>query len=77
MVQSMNHYKIRCFLGLTGFFRRFEPHYAELANPLSELTKEGIQYTWRPEQQLAFQTLKDKFTDSPVLHLFNANAYTE
>ena len=33
--------QVRSFLGLTGFYRRFIPNYAQIASPLTDLTKKG------------------------------------
>ncbi|CAI6355165.1 unnamed protein product [Macrosiphum euphorbiae] len=72
-----NRHEVRRFLGLTGFFRRFVPQYAQIAKPLTELTKNSVPFEWGHSQQEAFDTLKVKLTSNPVLQLFNPNACTE
>ena len=51
---------VRSFLGLTGFYRRFIPGYAQIALPLTDLTKRGLQnnFRWGSEEQNAFETLR-------------------
>lgn len=39
-----NSHKLKRFLGLTGFFRRFIPKYAELTKPLTDLTNTSVNY---------------------------------
>lgn len=53
------------------------PQYAQIAKPLTELTKNAVPYEWGKSQQKAFNTLKIKFTSNAFLQLFNPNAYTE
>jgi len=63
--------ELRAFLGLAGFYRRFVPHFSEIALPLTDRTK-GFQPTkldWDKEGELAFQTLKARLCDSPVVCL--------
>lgn len=75
--QPRDEHEVRRFLGLTGFFRRFVKNYAIIAAPLSALLKKGAQYIWTNAQTNAFETLKQKLTTSPVLHLFDNTAPTE
>jgi len=62
---------VRAFLGLCGFFRRFVEHYAAIAKPLTTLT--GNDYSnpipWNPNAEHAFQTLKQKLVEAPILTL--------
>lgn len=44
--QPQNKHEVKRFLGLCCFFRRFIPHYAEIALPVSELLKEQTPYVW-------------------------------
>ena len=60
---------VRSFLGFGNFYRRFISHYSDLARPLHDLTKKDVPWTWSSEQQTAFDELKSKFIESPVLLL--------
>jgi len=75
--QPQNKYEVKRFLGLCGFIRRFIPHYAEIALPVSELLKEQTPYVWTQVQEDAFQKLKKMLSDKPVLQLFSPDAHTE
>ena len=61
---------VRAFLGLCGFFR-FVEQYAAIAKPLTTLT--GNAYTnpipWNPAAEHAFQTLKQRWIEAPILSL--------
>ena len=58
---------VRAFLGLASFYRRLVPNFAEIAKPLSQLTRKGQDFTWGTRQQEAFESLKDKLFTTPVL----------
>ncbi|KAD4180426.1 hypothetical protein E3N88_29017 [Mikania micrantha] len=61
--------EIRSFLGLAGYYRRFISNFSRIAVPLTSLTRKNKPYEWGPKQEEAFQTLKHKLCDSPVLTL--------
>ena len=63
--------RVRSFLGLAGFYRRFIPEFAQIAHPLTDLTKKGKPNVvkWGDKEQRAFDTLKDAITSSPILRL--------
>ena len=63
--------QIRAFLGLTGYFREYIPRYAEIAKPLTDLTKKGLPDTveWNATEEEAFQKLKNKLVEAPILRL--------
>ena len=58
---------LRSFLGLALYYRRYIPHFADIAKPLHRLTEEGAPFIWDPACQSAFHTLKEKLTQAPVL----------
>ena len=63
--------QLRAFLGLTGYYRRFVPDYATMTAPLTDLTKSKFpnKLSWGPEQESAFNSLKEVLCSDPVLRL--------
>ena len=59
--------QVRQFLGLTSYYRRFIDGFAKIASPLHSLTKKNAQFIWNSECQTAFDSLKQKLIDSPIL----------
>lgn len=68
---------VRQFLGLSGFFRRFIEKYAAIAKPLTQLLRKDSRWKWQDEEEMAFQTLKQKLTSRPILAIYNPAARTE
>ncbi|KAI3704334.1 hypothetical protein L1987_74552 [Smallanthus sonchifolius] len=65
--------KIRSFLGLAGYYLRFISNFSKIAVPLTALTHKGKSYEWGPKQEEAFQTLKHKLCNAPILTLPSGN----
>lgn len=57
----------RQFLGLASYYRRYIPHFADIAAPLHSLTQKGVPFNWTPECMTAFTALKDHLVQAPVL----------
>jgi hypothetical protein len=47
--------------------------FSTIAGPLHELTKKGAPFTWGKAQEVAFETLKDRLTHTPLLQLPDFN----
>ncbi|GJX63132.1 putative reverse transcriptase domain-containing protein [Tanacetum coccineum] len=62
-------FEVRSFLGLAGYYRRFIENFSKIAKSLTILTQKCKTFDWGEEQELAFQTLKDKLCNAPVLAL--------
>ncbi|GJZ50902.1 putative reverse transcriptase domain-containing protein [Tanacetum coccineum] len=60
--------EVRSFLGLAGYYRRFIENFFYIAKVLYYLIKK-VDFEWGEEQELAFQTLKDKLCNAPILAL--------
>ncbi|GKB92730.1 putative reverse transcriptase domain-containing protein [Tanacetum coccineum] len=63
--------KIRSFLGLAGYYRRFIANFSKIAKPLTSLTQKNKKYVWGVEQEDAFQSLKNNLCDAPLLRLLD------
>ncbi|GJT31091.1 putative reverse transcriptase domain-containing protein [Tanacetum coccineum] len=61
--------KVPSFLGLAGYYRRFIENFSKIAKSLTILIQKSKIFDWGEEQELAFQTLKDKLCNAPVLAL--------
>lgn len=62
----VNVTQLRSFLGLCSYYRKFIYNFAKLARPLNALT-ENKPFFWTMECNDAFQGLKSKLMNSPVL----------
>ena len=60
---------VRSFLGLASYYRRFVRGFSEMARPLTELTKSGVEWKWSSTQHQAFNRLKLALTTAPILKL--------
>jgi hypothetical protein len=66
----VNVHGIRSFHGLASFYRRFIKNFSAIMDPLNKCTKAGS-FTWTPAAQRAFEAIKSKLTETPVLRLSN------
>lgn len=58
----------RGFLGLVGYYRRFIPDFATIAEPLTSMTSRYATFSWDTAKEEAFQQLKKRLISAPVLH---------
>ncbi|GJQ91375.1 putative reverse transcriptase domain-containing protein [Tanacetum coccineum] len=55
--------------GLARYYCRFIENFSKIAKSLTILTQKSKTFDWGEEQELTFQTLKDKLCNAPVLAL--------
>lgn len=67
--------ELRSFLGFSGYYRSFIPHYSTVASALTNLIKKGRpnQLEWGEDQERAFNSLKRSLSSQPVLKLPDLN----
>ncbi|GJU26691.1 reverse transcriptase domain-containing protein [Tanacetum coccineum] len=58
---------IRSFLGHAGFYRRFIQDFSKIARPMTRLLEKDTLFFFSKECIEAFQTLKKKLTEAPIL----------
>ena len=58
--------ELRSFVGLCSYYRRFVPHFADIARPLYQVTTQKL-FSWSTEAETAFLTLKQALTSAPIL----------
>ena len=59
--------EIKQFLGLTGYYRKFVPRFADISRPLPTLTKKDVKFEWTSACQKSFELLKEALCVEPVL----------
>ncbi|GKA66430.1 putative reverse transcriptase domain-containing protein [Tanacetum coccineum] len=67
--------EIRQFLGLASYHQRFIKNFSKIAKSLTELTQKNKKYIWGEKQESAFQLLKQKLCEAPILALPEGNNY--
>ena len=64
---SKNPKKVKQFLGLVSYYRRYIHNFAQKAKPFFDLLKKETEFIWGPDQQKAFEELKIALCTEPVL----------
>ncbi|KAE8284596.1 Retrovirus-related Pol polyprotein from transposon 17.6 Protease [Larimichthys crocea] len=76
MAVPSNVSEVRSFLGMTNHLGKFLPHLAEKTRPLRDLLRKSNMWAWGPQQQQAFDQIKEELTTPPGLALYDPNADT-
>ena len=67
MPEPNNAKEIKQFLGLTGYYRKLVPRFADISRPLTTLTKKDVKFEWTSACQKSFELLKETLCGEPVL----------
>ncbi|GFW08726.1 retrovirus-related Pol polyprotein from transposon 17.6 [Trichonephila clavipes] len=71
MKPPKNNREVSKFLGMTGWYQKFIPRYADICEPLYQLKKRGAKFNWSGEAQDSFDQIKRTLTEAPILQLPN------
>lgn len=63
--------ELRSILGGFGYWSRFIPQYANIVQPLYELTTKNCSFAWNATHEDAFATVKRLLTSAPILRFPN------
>jgi RNase H-like domain found in reverse transcriptase len=58
-------------MGFANFYRRFIKGYLGITISLTDLTRKDRPFTWTKNEQLAFEELKKRFSETPILAVFD------
>lgn len=72
-----NPTQVRSFHGLCSYNRRFILNFAEISHPLNPLMGTNKDFYWNSETQFAFDTLKNRLVEAPILVHYDFNAEHE
>ena len=59
----------KSFCGVVNYLSIFCRHLQKLLKPIYDLTKKGRPFIWQEEQQQAFDTIKERMINTPILYL--------
>ena len=65
--------EVKKFLGLIGYYRKFVPRFADVARPLTNLTRLDQPFEWSDKCQTSFELLKEVLIKEPILRLPDPN----
>lgn len=72
-----NVHQVRQFVGLCSYFRKYVKDFAQVARPLTSLTKKDVSFEWGATQSKAFEELKRRLIERPILAIYNPKLDTE
>ena len=55
------------FIGMVAWYHKFIPNFADIAEPLYQLRRKDVPWSWTPTCQSAFDTLRFALTSDPIL----------
>lgn len=64
---------VRQFLGCCNYYSQYIRSYANLTEPLHNLTRKNVHWDWSEKCQISFDTLKNRIASPEVLVPFNPN----
>lgn len=59
--------ELETFLGKAGYYCRFIQDFSKVAYPLFRLKRNDVEWSWGAKEQEAFETLKERLCEAPVL----------
>lgn len=62
---------VKRLCGMVQYMAKFMPNLASDLEPIRALTRQNVEWNWSEECNLAFNRIKEKLTQTPVLSYFN------
>lgn len=67
MSPPKNLKEVKSFIAFCSYYRKFVKNFAQIALPLTKLTKKDVHFRWTSQEQAAFEQLIHCLTNPPVL----------
>jgi hypothetical protein len=64
---------VKRLCGMMQYMAKFLPDLANEMEPIRKLTRKEIPWNWSNERELAFQNVKKRLTEAPILAYFDTN----
>ena len=64
---------VKRLCGMVQYMAKFLPDLANEMEPIRELTREEVPWNWSNERERAFQNVKKRLTEAPILAYFDTN----
>lgn len=71
MCVPKNKKQVRSFVGFCSFYRKFIKGYSDIVKPLTNLFQKDVKFVWGESQQIAFDTIRQKLVEAPILQYPN------
>ena len=68
---------MRGFVGLCSYFRKFIENFSILAKPLYDLLRKNAAFNFETRELEAFEALKEKLVEAPILSIYDPRDETE
>ncbi len=73
MPNPTNVHTLRSFIKLCNYYKIYVEDFNTIAHPFYALLKKDVGWTWSEEAQEAFNTLKEKLSEFPILRRLDFN----
>jgi transposase InsO family protein len=74
--EPTNVKEVQSFLGFANYYRRFIKGFGDITKSLTNLTKKDQPWKWEKEEQKAFDCVKERITNEPILITFDPDKTT-
>ncbi len=73
MPNPIDVHTLRSFIGLCNYYKIYVHYFSTIVHPFYALLKKDVAWTWSEEVQEAFNTLKEKLSEFPILKRLDFN----
>ena len=76
MSWPINRKQALSFIGMVNYLAKLSPRLSEIAEPIRELSKDKVPFTWGPEHEETFTSLRKEIASAPMVAYYNTEKQT-